>query len=60
MKAEAEIVLANEQRTILERWPRGLSAPARLVLRSQIVLLAAEGKMNQKIAAPARGGWKET
>lgn len=50
MKVAPEIVLTYEERTILERWSRGRSTPARLVLRSQIVLLAAEGKMNQKIA----------
>jgi len=50
MKVAPEIVLTHEERTILERWSRGRSTPARLVLRSQIVLLAAEGKMNQKIA----------
>jgi DNA-binding CsgD family transcriptional regulator len=50
MKIAPEIVLTDEERATLERWSRGRSTPARLVLRSQIVLLAAEGKMNQKIA----------
>ena len=50
MKIAPEIILTDEERTTLERWSRGRSTPARLVLRSRIVLLAAEGKMNQKIA----------
>jgi len=50
MRIAPEIVLTDEERTTLERWSRGRSTPARLVLRSKIVLLAAEGKMNQKIA----------
>jgi len=50
MKIAPEIVLSDEERATLERWSRGRSTPARLVLRSQIVLLAAEGKMNQEIA----------
>jgi transposase len=50
MKVAPEIVLTDEERTALERWSRGRSTPARLVVRSRIVLLAAEGKMNQKIA----------
>src|SRR5271157_220207 len=50
MKIAPEIVLTDEEQATLERWSRGRSTPARLVLRSQIVLLAAEGKMNQKIA----------
>ena len=49
MKIAAKIALTDEERTVLERWARGRSTPARLVLRSRIVLLAAEGKMNQKI-----------
>ena len=50
MKIAPGIVLTDEERTTLERWSRGRSTPARLVLRSKIVLLAAEGKLNQKIA----------
>lgn len=50
MKVAPEIVLTDEERMTLERWSRGRSTEARLVLRSKIVLLAAEGKMNQKIA----------
>ena len=50
MKIAPEITLTDEERTVLECWSRGRSTPARLVLRSRIVLLAAEGKMNQEIA----------
>jgi len=50
MKVAPQIALTDEERTVLERWSRGRSTPARLVLRAKIVLLAAEGKRNQKIA----------
>jgi hypothetical protein len=46
MKKAVVIVLTGEQRTVLNRWSRGRSTPARLVLRAKIVLLAAEGPMN--------------
>jgi transposase len=46
-----KITLTDEDRQTLERWSRGRSIPARQVLRAQIVLLAAEGKDNQSIAA---------
>jgi len=58
MKIAPKIALTDEERTVLERWSRGRSTPARLVLRSRIVLLAAEGKMNQKIAPRLRTALK--
>src|SRR3989304_1914393 len=58
MKIAPRIALTHEERTALERWSRGRSTPARLVLRSRIVLLAAEGKMNQKIAPRLRTALK--
>jgi len=58
MKVAPEILLTEEERTTLERWSRGRSTPARLVLRSKIVLLAAEGRMNQKIAPRLKTGMK--
>src|SRR3989304_544949 len=58
MKIAPKITLTDEERTVLERWSRGRSTPARLVLRSRIVLLAAEGKMNQKIAPRLRTALK--
>jgi transposase len=51
MKKAVVIVLTGEQRTVLNRWSRGRSTPARLVLRAKIVLLAAEGPMNKDIAS---------
>jgi transposase len=50
MKKAVAIELTGEQRTVLNRWSRGRSTPARLVLRAKIVLLAAEGQMNKDIA----------
>ncbi len=50
MKVAPQITLTDEERTILERWSRGRSTPARLVLRAKIISLAAEGKRNQQIA----------
>jgi transposase len=49
MRVAPTIVLAPEERAQLEQWSRGRSTEHRLVLRSQIVLQAAEGKTNQKI-----------
>ena len=40
----------DEDRKTLERWSRGRSTPARLVLRADIVLKAAEGMANNLIA----------
>ncbi len=51
MKSAPRIVLTDEQREVLTRWSRGRSTPVRLVERANIVLLAAEGKMNKDIAA---------
>ena len=45
------ITLNDGQRQTLQRWARGRSTPARLVLRAKILLAAAEGKENQAIAA---------
>jgi transposase len=45
------ITLNQADREILQRWARGRSTPARLVLRAGIVLAAAEGKDNKTIAA---------
>lgn len=43
---------------LLERWARGRSTPARLVLRSKIALLAASGLLNKEIAAELSCGAK--
>jgi transposase len=44
------IKLTEEDRITLNRWSRGRSTPARLVLRARIVLRAAEGIANNIIA----------
>jgi transposase len=45
------ISLKDADREVLQRWARGRSTPARLVLRAGIVLAAANGKDNKTIAA---------
>jgi transposase len=51
MKTAATIILSAEERCALERWARGRTVQARQAERAQIVLLAAEGKLNKEIAA---------
>ncbi|MBI3840273.1 MAG: helix-turn-helix domain-containing protein [Planctomycetia bacterium] len=51
MKRARQITLTNAERSVLLRWSRDQRAPARLVLRARIVLLAAKGLLNQEIAA---------
>jgi transposase len=51
MRVAKGIELTAEDRKVLERWARGRSTPARLVLRAQIVMMAAEGAQNLEIAA---------
>ncbi len=51
MRVAIPIKLDARERRILQRWSRGRSTPARLVLRGKIVLLAAEGKQNKDIAS---------
>jgi transposase len=50
MRVARGIILANEERQVLERWARGRSTPVRLMQRARIVLKAAEGLENQAIA----------
>jgi transposase len=50
MRTAPPIELNSEQRTVLERLARQRSAPARVVERARIVLLAAEGLENKEIA----------
>jgi transposase len=50
MRAAPAIELSDSDRITLERWARGRSTPARLVLRSKIALLAASGLLNKEIA----------
>jgi len=51
MRVAKAITLTTEQRVTLTKWSRGRSTPARLVLRSRIVLAAADGRENKDIAA---------
>jgi transposase len=51
MRRACAIALTDEDRATLERWSRSRSTEARLVERSRIVLLAAEGRENKDIAA---------
>ncbi len=50
MRVAPPIVLSEDVRRKLEQQSRGRSTPARVVLRSRIVLLAAEGLQNKQIA----------
>jgi len=50
MKHARQITLTDDERKTLKCWSRGRRTPSRLVLRSRIVLLAAEGMMNRDIA----------
>jgi transposase len=50
MRRATAIILNDGERQSLQRWARGRSTPARLVLRARIVLRAAEGLENLSIA----------
>lgn len=50
MRIAKVITLTDEERATLTKWSRGRSTPARLVLRAQIVLAAADGRENKDIA----------
>jgi transposase len=50
MRIAPNLTIKDEERQTLERWSRGRSTPARLVLRASIVLQAAEGMANNLIA----------
>jgi transposase len=51
MRVARPVILNTEQRQVLEQRARARSLPARLVERSRIVLLAADGKQDLEIAA---------
>jgi transposase len=51
MRIAPRVDLTDDERCVLQRWSRGRSTPARLVLRAKIILLAATGMMNNQIAA---------
>ncbi len=50
MRVAPRIALSEEERAQLASWARGRSTPHRVVLRSRIVLRAAEGATNKTIA----------
>ena len=50
MRRAIAIELSDDERTVLQRWARGRSTQARVVLRAKIVLAAAAGRENQEIA----------
>ena len=50
MRVACSITLNEKERSTLEKWARGRRAPARLVTRAQIVLLAEKGWTNRDIA----------
>jgi hypothetical protein len=50
MRIASAVILTDEQRAKVETYARGRRTPARVVLRSGIVLLAAEGKQDIEIA----------
>lgn len=58
MRVAKAITISDEERKTLQKWARGRSTPARLVLRAKIVLAAAAGKLNQEIAAEYGTGMK--
>ena len=51
MRIAPQVIVTDEQRKTLTSLARGRSTPVRLMQRAQIVLLAADGKRNQQIAA---------
>lgn len=51
MNAAPQITLSAQERLTLERWSKSRTVQARQAQRAQIVLLAADGKMNKDIAA---------
>lgn len=58
MRVAQAAVVSDADRRELQRWSRGRSVPARLVLGAKIVLLAAAGKMNKEIVAELGTGMK--
>jgi transposase len=58
MRIAPAVVVSDGDRRTLEKWSRGRTTPARLVLRAKVVLLAAAGRLNKEIAAELRTGMK--
>jgi hypothetical protein len=59
MRVAKTITISSDERKTLGKWARGRSTPARLILRAKIVLAAADGKLNQDIAAELGTGMKD-
>lgn len=65
MRRAIALQLTDAERALLTKWSRGRLTPARLVLRAQIVLQAAEDKNNcaiasaLKIARATVGTWRQ-
>jgi transposase len=65
MRIAPSIQLTPADGAVLEKWSRGRSTPARLIVRAKIVLGAAAGLQNKKIAEqlviskPTVGLWRE-
>jgi transposase len=65
MRRAPAIALTAADRAVLGKWAKGRSVPARLIVRAQIVLRAAEGLQNRAIAEtlaiskPTVGLWRE-
>ena len=65
MRIARPVTLTAEDRTVLEQQARGRSLPARVVERSRMVLLAADGKQDVEIAdqlsiTPKKAGhWRQ-
>ena len=53
-KPRSALALTKEHRITLESWIRARTSPQRVVLRSQICLLAGEGRSNNSIAKALR------
>jgi len=56
MRIAVKVILTEAQRVQLDRWANARQVPVRLAQRAQIVLLAAEGKMDIEIANELRIG----
>src|ERR1022692_1555752 len=54
MRVAQPIVVNDETRRKLEQQARGRSTPARAVMRSRIILLAADGMLNKQIVKTLR------
>jgi transposase len=50
MRVAVAITLTDEERVVLTKWSRGRNTPARLIVRTKIVLAAAAGQRNDEIA----------